>query len=349
MRTERLFWVAAVMVCGSMGMSAWGQGVGADMAAAGAAVQAGPEGPSGPRKVAAVELGNPRAVAVDGKGTLYVVDVGVEKVFKITKGGEVTTAEGTAGIAAPISVWVGKDGSLALADLDDNAVFIVSPRGEAKQVGKATGAGATAAPAGAVIDSKGNVFVADNRNATVIKITPGGESSVFAGKADQTGNADGAGETARFAAPRGLAIDGKDNLYVADVGDSNVRKITPEGVVTTLAGGDGGGSDDGTGKAAKFAAPRGLAADKEGTVYVADTDNHTVRKVTAAGVVTTIGGKAGDAGSADGAAAASRFNSPRGVAVDDAGNVYVADSENGAVREISPGGQVRTVAGVGAK
>lgn len=356
MTAKRMSGVAMLVVAaGGFGAATWGQGLGNDLRAMGETVGASTQAaaaPAGPRKPVAVELGNPRALAVDAKGTLYVVDVGSEKVFKITQAGEVTTAEGTAGIAAPISVWVGKDGSMAVADLDSNVVYRISPKGEANTSGRPAGEGVvagTAGPAGAVIDSKGNVFIADNKNGTVIKVTPEGESSVFAGKADAPGTEDGKGTEARFTTPRGLAIDGKDNLYVADEGNSNIRKITPEGVVTTLAGGSSSGTEDGAGKNAKFAAPRGLTVSKEGTVYVADTDNHTVRKVTAAGVVTTIGGKAGEPGNADGPAAASRFNSPRGVAVDDVGNVYVADSENGAVREISPSGEVRTVAGTGVK
>jgi sugar lactone lactonase YvrE len=331
-----------------LGQAAWGQGVveAATRPAAPAATQ------EGGRKAALVEVVNPRSVAVDGKGTLYVVDVGAEKIWKITRAGQVSMAEGTAAIGTPIGVWAGKDGTLAVADLDNNTVYVVSAKGEARTVGKPSGEGVvagTSGPAAAVIDSKGNVFIADNKNMTVIRVTPAGVSSVFAGKENDPGTADGTGEAARFSAPRGLAIDEKDNLYVADEGNSNIRKITPEGVVTTLAGGSSGGTEDGKGAAARFSAPRGLAAAADGTVYVADTDNHTVRKVTAAGVVTTIGGKAGEAGDANEAAGASRFNSPRGVAVDGAGNVYVADSENGAVREISAGGEVRTVAGVGAK
>jgi sugar lactone lactonase YvrE len=248
-------------------------------------------------------------------------------------------------------VTAGKGGELVVTDLDDNAVFRVTAK-EVLGIGK-QGDLVTegfSAPASGALDSHGNVFVADNKNGTVLKITPGGTTTVFAGKMNETGNADGTGAAAQFAAPRGIAIDATDNVYVADEGNSNIRKITPEGVVTTLAGGDGpAGSGDGTGKDAHFAAPRGLAVDKEGTVYVADTDNHTVRKVTPAGVVTTIGGRGGVAGDTNGPAAASRFNSPRGVAVDEAGNVYVADSENGAVREISAGGEVRTVVGAGAK
>jgi sugar lactone lactonase YvrE len=141
---------------------------------------------------------------------------------------------------------------------------------------------------------------------------------------NETGSADGAGAAARVTAPRGLAIDGKENLFVADESNGNVRKITPEGEVTTLAGG--------------LAGPRAVAVAKDGPVYVADTDNHCIRKITAAGKMTVLAGKVGESGNADGAGEAARFDSPRGVAVDGAGYVYVADSENGAVREISPGG-----------
>jgi streptogramin lyase len=131
---------------------------------------------------------------------------------------------------------------------------------------------------------------------------------------------------------------------VADEGNSNIRKITPAGVVSTLAGAAGqSGSADGTGPVARFAAPRGLAADAAGNVYVADTDNHTIRKITPAGVVTTLAGKPGESGNTDGAGAAARFSEPRSVAVDAAGNVFVADSGNGSLRQITPDGVVSTI------
>ena len=184
------------------------------------------------------------------------------------------------------------------------------------------------------------------RNDTIRKITPAGVVTTFAGTAGQSGSADGTGAAARFTNPEGTAVDGAGNVYVADTFNDTIRKITPAGVVTTLAGTAGqGGSADGTGAAARFAFPTGVAVDGAGNVYVADTDNDTIRKITPAGVVTTLAGTAGQSGSADGTGAAARFNSPFGLAVDGAGNIYVADEDNDAIREITPAGVVSTLAG----
>jgi hypothetical protein len=161
----------------------------------------------------------------------------------------------------------------------------------------------------------------------------------MAGKAGATGS-DNAniGTDATFNHPSGIAINRVDStIYVADTGNSLIRRVTTSKVVTTLAGTAGvTGSVDGTGTAARFNAPRGIAADTAGNVYVADTDNSTIRNVTTTGaVVTTLSGAAGTPGSTDGTMAQSRYNQPRGIAVDSLGVLYVADTGNSTVRKIA--------------
>ena len=130
-------------------------------------------------------------------------------------------------------------------------------------------------------------------------------------------------------------------------GNCTIRQITPAGVVTTLAGSAGSfGSADGTGSTARFNAPSGVAVDSTGNVYVADTFNSTIRQITPAGVVTTLAGLAGNSGSADGTGSAARFNNPSGVAVDSTGNIYVADTYNSTIRQITPAGVVTTIGGL---
>ena len=171
--------------------------------------------------------------------------------------------------------------------------------------------------------------------------------STLAGLAGAVGSADGAGSAARFNWPTSVAVDRTGNLYVADAGNDLIRKVTPTGVVTTLAGLAGTpGSADGTGSAARFNGPCGVAVDSAGNVYVGDTVNDLIRKLTPAGVVTTLAGLAGTPGSADGTGSAAQFNQPAGVAVDSAGNVYVADSANDTIRKVTPGGVVTTPSGV---
>jgi sugar lactone lactonase YvrE len=302
---------------------------------------------SAPRKFAIVPISNPRSVAVDAAGNLYVGDVDAGTIHKITPAGEVSVI-GNASIKDPIGLAVGAKGRVVVADADGNGVYQIAATGAVTALGQPAAGSATSpftTPTSVAVDRAGNVFVTDNGNNAIRKVAADGTVTTFAGKGGAGGSADGKGDAARFSTPRGLAIDGKDNLYVADEGNSNIRKITPEGVVSTLAGGAGQtGSNDGTGTAAHFASPRGLAADAAGNVYVADTDNHTIRKITPAGVVTTLAGKPGDAGSANGKGAEARFSEPRSAAVDAEGNVFVADTGNATIRMITPDGVVTTVA-----
>ena len=143
------------------------------------------------------------------------------------------------------------------------------------------------------VDSAGNVYVADTDNHTIRKITPSRVVRTLAGLAGSHGSADGTGSAARFNFPLGVAVDSAGNVYVADTDNYTIRKITPSGVVRTLAGLAGTGSADGTGSAARFNFPQGVAVDSAGNVYVADTSNHTIRKITPSGVVSTFAGLAG--------------------------------------------------------
>jgi kumamolisin len=171
--------------------------------------------------------------------------------------------------------------------------------------------------------------------------------STLAGQAGISGSANGTGNAAQFNGPADLAVDSSRNVYVADANNHTIRKITPAGVVTTLAGQAGmSGSADGSGSSARFNHPTGIGIDTAGNLYVVDTSNDTVRKITAAGVVSTVAGLAGSAGSTDGTGSAGRFSSPSDVAVDSAGDLYVSDSLNHTIREITPTGVVTTLAGL---
>jgi sugar lactone lactonase YvrE len=221
--------------------------------------------------------------------------------------------------------------------------------GTAGVAGSADGTGAAArfsSPSEVAVDQANNLFVADTANHTIRKITAGAVVTTIAGLAGQSGSADGTGSAARFNSPIGVAVDQSGNLFVGDSDNNTIRKITPGGVVTTLAGLAGAtGSTDGTGSAARFNGPRGIAVSAAGLIYVCDTFNNTIRKITSSGVVTTLAGLAGATGSTDGAGSAARFNRPREIALDSDSNLLVTDTANNLIRRITPGGVVTTVAG----
>jgi len=190
--------------------------------------------------------------------------------------------------------------------------------------------------AGIAIDSLGNLYVADDVKNSIYKITPSAVTTLLAGGDTLTaGFADGTGSAARFANPAGLAVDADSNVYVADVNNNRIRKITPAGVVTTLAGSGTPGAADGDGTGASFFNPNGVAVDTNNAVYVADSGNNKIRKVQANGHTTTIAGT-GAAGSTNGSGATATFDDPTGIAVNALGTaIYVIDSNNNMVRRIS--------------
>jgi streptogramin lyase len=201
-------------------------------------------------------------------------------------------------------------------------------------------------PFGIAIDKAGNLYVADQANELIRKIDAGTLVTTYAGLTGVTGAANGSTALASFNKPFGVAADTSGNIYVADAGNNMIRMISPSGTVSTFAGTGVAGAADGA-DSASFNSPLGVAVDKAGNVYVADYENSLVRKISPAGVVSTLAGKSGVSGFADGLDTAARFNLPESVAVDAAGNVYVADNGNNAIRKIAPAGLVSTVAGNG--
>ena len=299
----------------------------------------------------AAKFYHPRGVAVDSSGTVYAVDRSNHRIRKITPAGVVTTfagsgvagfADGTGAAAQfnyPAGVAVDSSGTVYVADGGNHRIRKISPVGVVTTLagsgvaGFADGTGAAAQfnySQDVAVDSSGAVYIADYGNNSIRKITPAGVVTTFAGST--IGFADGTGSAAQFNRPQGVAVDSSGTVYVGDTGNNRVRKITPAGVVTNFAGSGTVGSADGTGGAAQFYRPEGVAVDSSGTVYVVDAANHRIRKITPAGVVTTLAGST--AGFADGTGAAAQFSWPNGVAVDSSGTVYVGDDSNNRIRKI---------------
>ncbi|CAN5504565.1 hypothetical protein BH10ACT2_BH10ACT2_10600 [soil metagenome] len=196
-------------------------------------------------------------------------------------------------------------------------------------------------PDGVAVDAAGNVYVADTDNHRIRKITPAGIVTTLAGSTN--GFTDGIGAAAQFSSPHGVAVDATGNVYVADTDNQRIRKITAAGDVTTLAGNGNADWVDDNGTSAQFDHPRGIAVDTAGNVYVGDSANNRIRKITPGGDVSTLAGST--QGWVDGNGATAQLSFPWGVAVDAAGNVYVADRGNNRIRKITPGGDVTTLAG----
>jgi DNA-binding beta-propeller fold protein YncE len=200
-------------------------------------------------------------------------------------------------------------------------------------------------PIGVAMDDDGNVIVADAWSHRICKITQQGEVSTLAGT-DVGGHQDGEGTVAQFRWPSGVAVDGGGNVIVADNHNHRIRKITPHGRVSTLAGTGEWGHRDGEGTIAQFNWPRGVAVDGGGNVIVTDMFNHRIRKITQQGHVSTLAGT-GSEGYQDGEGSIAQFDYPRGVSVDGDGNVIVTDERTYRVRKITPQGHVSTLASTG--
>ena len=314
----------------------------------------------------------PSGTAVDSAGNVYVADTNNHTIRKITPAGVVTTLAGTPGVFGfndgtgaaaqfdyPQDVAVDGSGNVFVADTGNDTIRKITPGGVVTTfagtptvVGSKDGTGTGAlfnGPFSLVVDGSGNVFVADTGNFTIRKITPAGVVTTYAGAVGILGSSNGTGTAANFGSPSGVAVDGSGNVFVADSTNNEIRKVAAGGVVTTLAGvatKNGSGHADGTGQTAQFNNPYGVACDSAGNVYVADTNNNTIRKVTSGGAVTTLAGTAPVIGSTDASGSAAEFFNPVGVAVDGSGNLFVADADNCTIRKVTSGGSVSTFAGI---
>jgi sugar lactone lactonase YvrE len=264
----------------------------------------------------AARFSEPNGLATDTSGNLFVADTANDTIRKVTSTGVVTTLAGSPEISGSA------DGPAATATFDS--------------------------PHAVAVDAQGNIYVADTQNYTIRKVSSSGQVTTFAGSPGVQGSADGTGSAALFDAPEWIAVDGQGNVYVSEVYNNTIRKITSAGVVTTLAGtATVNGYADGMGGAAMFSEPEGLAVDAQGNIYVADSGNNAIRKITSTGIVTTLaGGTPGFVrGATDGTGSAAQFLDPQGVAVDGQGNVYVADTDDSEIRLVTASGVVTTLAG----
>lgn len=309
----------------------------------------------------------PRGLAVDSSGNVYVADTINCLIRKISPAGVVTTLSGSgelgfsdgAGTAAsfhyPIGLAIDPSGTLYVGDSFNHLIRRVDKvggvttwAGSVSAVGATDGLGSAASfnsPEAVSLDSAGNVYVADAGNSLIRKISPIGMVTTFAGKEGTVGHVDGVGPDAAFYNPRGIAVDAAGTVFVVESEDGRVRRITPSASVSTWGGGPSYGHADGPGDDASFFYPNGIAPAADGTLYVTDRSNNSIRKISPDGVVSTLAGSYLGSGHHDATGSLARFDYPIGIAVDAANNVYVADTDNHAIRKITPAGVVTTLAG----
>ena len=247
-------------------------------------------------------------MAVDGQGNVYISDFFNSRVRKVTPGGTITAFAGT-----------GLQGSSGDG----------GPATSARLLG----------PQGVAVDKQGNVYIVDGNADRVRKVDAAGTITTFAGTGLRGFSGDGGPATsARLNNPYGVAVDGKGNVYIADLQNFRVRKVNPGGTITTFAGGGSSLGDGGPATSARVRNPHGVAVDGQGNVYIADRVDHRVRKVSPAGTISTFAGTGAGGFSGDGGPANSaRLFAPWGVAVDGKGNVYIGDAQNYRVRKVTIG------------
>ncbi len=321
-------------------------------------------------------LNTPAGVAVGGTGNLYVSDQKNQRIRMISTNGIITTAAGNGapgysgdGVAAsttslndPAGLTVDGSGNLYIADQSNHRVRKVSTGGiistvAGNGIGIYNGDGEMAttsslySPSGVMVDGTGSVYIADALNQRIRRVSASGIISTVAGNG--TVNYGGDGESATTASlynPVGVAFDGVGNFYIADQQNHRIRKVAASGIITTVAGNGlfTYGGDGGAATAANLANPSGVAVDGMGNLYIADALNQRIRKVATNGIITTVAGNGIAGFSGDGGAAtAATLNNPVGIAVDGAGNLYIADAQNHRIRRVNPSGIITTVAGTG--
>lgn len=294
------------------------------------------------------EFNFPYGAAVDASGNVYIADQGNNLIRKITPSGVTSTLAGdhvaalknaNTGAGAefnqPQGITIDASGNLYVGDTENGVIRKITTAGV---VSTLAGNGihgfkdSTAAdsefigPSGIAVDAAGNVYVGDYQNNRIRKITPGGIVSTLAGNGN-AGFKNGSGSAAEFNAPVGVAVDASGNVYVADAGNNMIRKITPDGTVSTLAGDGNQAFKDGPAAQAQFYYPLGVAIDASGTLYVADFLNDRIRKITLAGVVSTLAGS-GASGHSDGDATQAEFGDPTAITIDASGALYVTELRN---------------------
>lgn len=317
----------------------------------------------------AARFNRPDGLVRSATGEIYIADSGNHAIRWYATTSAVSTLAGLAGdpgnidgskelarFRGPRGLAISAAGNIFIADSANHTLRKLVPgavvstlAGSPPVIGTSNGTGVFAhfnGPRGLAADPSGNLLVADAGNHALRKVTPFAVTTTLAGLPGTAGTQDGAGTAARFDGLSDVCLDSEGNAYVADTLNHVIRKVSSGGVATTLAGSAGlPGSTDADGADARFNAPRGIAVDPAGTVYVADTGNHTIRVVTAAGHVSTLAGAAGLAGSLDGNGPDARFSSPSALAFDPAGNLFVADTGNHTIRRITPAAVVTTFAG----
>jgi sugar lactone lactonase YvrE len=329
-------------------------------------------GDGGPANQA--RLNGPNAVTADAQGILYVSDALNQRVRKIDAAGTIATivgngvagysGDGGAAVAAQLSnpsgVAVGPTGTIYVADAGNNRIRAIDAGNRIVTVvgdgtagfsgdGSAGGSARLNAPAGMAVDAGGSLYIADAGNNRIRKVDVSGVITTVAGSGIAGSSGDGAPAiAAQLNGPLGVAVDTAGNLYIADEGNSRIRKVDVAGVMTTVAG-NGVAAFAGDGSQAALASlnhPRGVAVDRAGNIYIADTRNIRVRRVTPARVISTVAGTGGRGFAGDGGPATQALmRAPHGLAVDRLGNLLLADYGNNEVRLIEAGGIITTVAG----